>query len=320
LNVIIVALAACLPCQAPDLTELMKQLKSDDFVEQGRAAKTLEAMGPAIVARLRSLAEAPDGAPDVQAWCRRIADRIESNGRRFQKLIERLGSLDDEEKDAAERELLRAGPVAIPFLRQAMDTDNKNLRFRAERLAVALSSECNLAALLWTRLESGGWLPVPFQSLSIRKTMLTKESRLAIDDDKVGSDTGNHVEISALPMPWEEISGLEIRVRPVTAAHSYLILGAGGPPSWHVLGIQSKEPLGFYAFQPAGEAKAVADPGALLGRTPDYALRIENMGKRWRFRVGDLEVKSVDGLAPSTMRLVVNDGRTEFFDLKVRKK
>jgi len=52
-------------------------------------------------------------------------------------------------------------------------------------------------------------------------------------------------------------------------------------------------------------------------------LRIENMGKRWRFCVGDVEVKSVDpsGLpVPSSMRFVVNEGRAEFFDLKIRKK
>jgi hypothetical protein len=311
------------PCQEQDISAHVKNLSSEDFVEQGRAAKALEMMGPAVISRLRSLSVAADGVPDVQAWCRRIADKIEANESRFRPWIEKLGSSDDEEKDAAERQILKAGPVVIPFLKRELGTDNKNLRLRAEKLIHALSSEGNLAALMWSRLEPGSWMAVPVQTLSVAKASITPDSRIAVVDDKIGNDVGSHIEISALPMPWDQVAGIEVKIRPLSSTHSYLVIGVGGPMTWHILGFQSKEPLGFYALHPAGEVKAIADTGALVGRAPEYVLRIENMGKRWRFRVGEIEVKSIDASVfpvPSTMRFVVNDGRTEFFDLKVRKK
>ncbi|HZL73296.1 MAG TPA: hypothetical protein VFC86_12620, partial [Planctomycetota bacterium] len=164
MNALLVALAAFLACQDQDITPHVQKLGSEDFVEQGRAAKALELIGPAVISRLRSLAAAADGAPDVQAWCRRIADKIEANERRLRPLIEKLGSADDEEKDAAEKQLLRAGPVAIPFLRRELGTDNKNLRLRAEKLIQTLSSECNLALGMWSHVEPGSWMAIPVQS------------------------------------------------------------------------------------------------------------------------------------------------------------
>jgi hypothetical protein len=296
-------------CQDPDITELVKRLGSADFAEQGRAAKALEHLGPRIVGKLRSVAE----TPEVQAWCRRIADRLERNERRFAPALEKLGSADDKVKDAAELEFLRAGPAAIPYLKQAMGADNQNLRLRAETLVRVLSNESAITAELWGRLESGGWLAVSFRALSVPESVL--------NDDKVGADFGTPVEIAALPMPWSEVAALEVRVRPVSASQSFLVLGAGGPASWHALGVQSKEPWGIYGLHAAGKDKAQMEHGAPLPRTEDYLLRIENVGKRWKFRVGASEVKSVEEFpAPSAMRLSVNDGRAEFFDLKVRKK
>jgi len=323
LNALLLAFAACLPCQDPDISELVNRLGSDDFVEQGRAAKSLELYGPVIVRKLRSLAEAPDGNADIQAWCRRLADRIERNERRFAPIIEKLGSADDEVKDAAEWELLRAGPVALPFLRLARESENKNLRFRADKLIQTLSSESNLAARLWTRVKPGAWMDLPLQSLAVNKSLVTPDGKLSIEDVNNGPDIGSNAEIPSLPMPWGEVSGVQVQVQPTSASHSFLVIGVGSPVSWHVLGLQNKEPLGFYAFHAAGDVKAIADPGVLIGRTTKYLLRIEHMGKRWRFCVGDVEVKSVDpsGIPlPSTMRFVVNEGHAEFSDFKVRKK
>ena len=309
----VLCVAALLLGQSADVDDLIKKLGAPDFLEQGRAAKSLEILGPVAVGQLRSF----EGDRDVQAWCRRIADRIDANSGRFRGLIEKLGSDDDEVKDAAEREILKAGAVAIAFLRR-VETENKNLRLRADKLIGTLSSDSETVTRLWSHAKTNDWMPVPIRSLGLANEA---GPRIVIQAPK-GGDEGRQIRIPKLPMSWDEVSGVQVRVGPGDSSHAFVATSTGTPPTWHILGVQMEEPLVFYSVHAPGDPKAAADKGLQIERAQSYELRVEQVGKRLKFSVGALVVKTVDlpEAGPTGMRLIVNDGKSEFFDLKVRKR
>jgi hypothetical protein len=136
MRILLASLLLCVPSQEDEVTELIRQLGSRDFEEQGLAAKALERMGPRALPPLRKAALGDDA--DLKAWAVRILPRLEAQDKRLRELIVRLGSADDEEKEAAEAELAKIGAAAVPYLKEASGSDNKNLRLRAGRLLKAL--------------------------------------------------------------------------------------------------------------------------------------------------------------------------------------
>ncbi len=133
------ALVVLLPLlQAADPEELVSKLASPDFEEQGRSAKALEMLGPEALPALKKAAAGDKD--DVRAWAETIQARIKESGKKMRALIEKLGSTDDETKEAAARELTAAGPPAFPHLKEAAKSENKNLRGRAAGLLVEMGA------------------------------------------------------------------------------------------------------------------------------------------------------------------------------------
>jgi hypothetical protein len=130
--------------QETTVEELIKQLNAGDFVDQGKAAKSLDRMGRAVLQHLRRVHEDPATAGRVRTWCQWIIEKIESRDKRFRELIEKLGSGDDEVKEAAEEELRRSGQEAVPYLLDLRKSEDKNLKRRAERLLRELESELEI--------------------------------------------------------------------------------------------------------------------------------------------------------------------------------
>jgi len=120
---------------------LIFQLGYEDFEIQGQAANALEGMGPKILDTLRKTAEDTNKKQDVRDWCNRIARKIQANEKRYQVLLERLSSTDDETKESAEKEIITIGRPAIPYLLDSLKSDNKNLRKRARNILEVIGSE-----------------------------------------------------------------------------------------------------------------------------------------------------------------------------------
>ena len=126
--------------------EQIKKLSSDDFEEQGRAAKALEEMGREAVPHLKKLRDDLAASGDLRAWCRKILEKIDARDKRFRELGERLASADDEVKEAAEMELRQIGRPAVPHLLAWMMSTDKNLRLRAEKILKSIGSEDEVRA------------------------------------------------------------------------------------------------------------------------------------------------------------------------------
>ena len=138
---------------------LIKELQSDDYEVQGRAAKDLEFMGADVVPRLQKLADSRDAGADLRDWCRKIVAKIEANAKRIRDLVERLASPEDPVKEKAERELRAMGRAAIPVLRAVRTSEDKNLRLRADKLLRELATPEELEAWDWEgKLEDGAVL------------------------------------------------------------------------------------------------------------------------------------------------------------------
>ena len=130
MRTLLASLLVCLPLQDPDA--LVRKLGSPDFEEQGKAAKALEQVGPAALPALRKAAGGDDA--DLSAWAGRIIPRIEAQEKKLRALVAQLGSADDEEMEKAQAALLGAGSAAVPYLAEALKSESKNLRRRAERV------------------------------------------------------------------------------------------------------------------------------------------------------------------------------------------
>jgi hypothetical protein len=141
-------LAAGFTRQEAEVDRLVRSLSSSDFEEQGRAAKALEQMGRPALPALRKAAQGTN--PDAKYWAEKIIARIEASakGRGLEAVIEKLGSEDDQVKEGAESEIRKAGRAALPLLKEAVRTENQNLRRRAEKLIreIENSSEVPSAA------------------------------------------------------------------------------------------------------------------------------------------------------------------------------
>jgi len=130
--------------QDAELEDLVKKLGSEDFEEQGKAAKALEQLGRPVLSRLRKASV--DGSTDIHVrnWCKRIIEKIEGRDERFEVLVTKLASADDEVNESAEEELIKIGRGSIPYLKPLLRSEDKNLRRRAVRIlrAVASDEEC----------------------------------------------------------------------------------------------------------------------------------------------------------------------------------
>jgi len=130
--------------QDAELEDLVKKLGSEDFEEQGKAAKRLEQLGRPVLSRLRKASA--DGSTDVHVrnWCKRIIERIEARDEKIEDLVAKLASADDEVNESAEEELIKIGRPSIPYLKPLLSSETKNLRRRAVRIlrAVASDEEC----------------------------------------------------------------------------------------------------------------------------------------------------------------------------------
>jgi hypothetical protein len=118
--------------QEEDVDKLIKDLASSDFEAQGRAAKLLEQIGTKALPALKKAAQGAN--PEIKRWAERIIGRIEAAAKAPDPLVEKLGSADDEEREAAEAEFRKLGRAALPRLAEAAKSSIKNLRRRAERL------------------------------------------------------------------------------------------------------------------------------------------------------------------------------------------
>ncbi len=118
--------------QDESVDELIRKLSSESFAEQGRAADALVRRGPEATAAIEKLAKSDD--VDLRAWSDRILARIRKSDARMRALLEKLASMDDEVKETAEKEIRGLGRSALPWLREAAKSDNKNLRLRAGKL------------------------------------------------------------------------------------------------------------------------------------------------------------------------------------------
>ncbi len=67
---------------------------------------------------------------------------------RLTRLTRQLGSIEFAEREAAERELEAAGPPALPILKRAADTDDPEIRRRAEALVQQIEKRIEAAKLL----------------------------------------------------------------------------------------------------------------------------------------------------------------------------
>jgi hypothetical protein len=135
------ALAFAIVASAQDdvVDQLIKKLSSSDYEEQGRAAKRLEEMGPAILPKLRAAQKV--GGGDERMWLDRLVAKLSDSEAHIKKQIEKLASADDEEKDAAAAELKKIGRPAVPYLVEAKNSDNKNLRLRATKLLAEMGGD-----------------------------------------------------------------------------------------------------------------------------------------------------------------------------------
>jgi len=126
--------------QDEGIQEQIRKLGSTDFEEQGKAAKALELRGRDALSQLRKVRDDAAGNADVRAWCTKIIERIEAGEKRYKELAERLASADDEVREAAEAELKKIGRPAVPYLREMMKSEDKNLRRRAEKMITAITA------------------------------------------------------------------------------------------------------------------------------------------------------------------------------------
>src|SRR5688572_23460844 len=115
---VILATFTFAPVQDDAMDDLIRRLTSENFAEQGKAAAELEGLGRAAVARLKK-AQKESGDARVRTWCGWILERIESRDAGIKALIAKLGSPDDEVKEAAEQELRKIGAPAVPYLDEA---------------------------------------------------------------------------------------------------------------------------------------------------------------------------------------------------------
>ncbi len=119
-------LGAAAPRQ--DVPDLIQKLGSQDFEEQGKAAKALEALGPRVLPALRGAAE--NGTGDVRTWAQRLIARLQENENRARALVARLAAADG----AAEAEIRKMGWPAADYLREALGSEDKELARRAQKL------------------------------------------------------------------------------------------------------------------------------------------------------------------------------------------
>lgn len=150
------ALTGLTSLQEPAVDELIKRLGSDDFAEQGKAAKELEQMGGRALAALQKVADDAGAKEQVRAWCRKIAEKIQAQDKRIQELIGKLGSDDPKIFEPAQAELEKIGRAAVPHLMEALKSKNEDLRRRAEQLLEDLGAGGELER---TR-EEAGFAPV----------------------------------------------------------------------------------------------------------------------------------------------------------------
>jgi len=132
---VLIAASILVPASAlqdEEVDKLIKELGSSDFEAQGRAAKALEQIGAKALPALRKAAQGTHA--EIKRWATQIIGRIEAAAKAPDPLVEKLGSVDDEEREAAEAEFRKLGRAALPRLAEAAKSTSKNLRRRAERL------------------------------------------------------------------------------------------------------------------------------------------------------------------------------------------
>ncbi|MBI2901232.1 MAG: hypothetical protein HYY17_13700 [Planctomycetes bacterium] len=122
-----------------DVDTLVRRLSDPSFEAQGRAADRLVLKGPEAVPALEKLAKSENS--DLRAWAERILARIRKVDARMKALLKELASADDEERERAEKQLLAIGRPALPWLREAAESDDKNLRSRARKLIERIEAD-----------------------------------------------------------------------------------------------------------------------------------------------------------------------------------
>ncbi len=114
------------------LDPVIDRLSSSDFAAQALAARSLALRGPAAVAALNKASD------DKKEWVTRILAKIDETAKVARPLVEKLGSADDEEKEAAESKLRALSEWAAAYLEETKASANKNLRQRAGKLLASI--------------------------------------------------------------------------------------------------------------------------------------------------------------------------------------
>jgi hypothetical protein len=173
----------------------------------------------------------------------------------------------------------------------------------------------------WGVLEKGEWLNLPLSSMSFGEGKLDG-SKVVWEDkpDEKGYPTG--IKCSALPVPWEEISGVRARVRPGATVFADIRIGRG--EFSYSAGVQCKDAIAF-ATRFAGQAKPVplSKEAKPVGTKKEYEFRVEWSGKKWSFFVDKTELCTIDlagDETASSVEFVIKDGKAELTSLQVRKK
>ncbi|HEY3226287.1 MAG TPA: hypothetical protein VGK61_04740 [Planctomycetota bacterium] len=230
-----------------------------------------------------------------------------------------------EAADGAVRNFLDTvlGPKLVAEADAVLAKDRKAAR-RILEMAAGLCRSPEIAKEIsdrrWSVLEKGEWMKLPLESLA-KKGGTLDGTKLAWQDDNPGMESAESIDFDALPVPWDQISGIRAKVRPGTATHVDMRLGFGVPARYHSAVFQAKEPLVFYSYMAGRQEPGKASPGKSIAKKPEYELRAEGAGSRWRFSVDatELQVVELDD-APSQLLFVINDGRSELISLDVRKK
>jgi len=176
----------------------------------------------------------------------------------------------------------------------------------------------SLNGRLWTLVERGQWHPIDLEYLPSENAKLAG-SKLVLEDKANGKETTSF-EIRQLSMPWNEISGFRVRIRPVSVAYLELRFGYG-PARYHIIALETKGPTAFYDHADGLDKKGPRGDPKSIGRRPEYEFRVEAMNGDWKLFADSqiLNTVKVDS-DPSLIPFDYLNGKFELISIDVRKK